>query len=147
MVHPKLLCVSSDSTDSTTSVAPRRHGQSQSGYQKAAPAGPSLTERSRPASVLTAGEDQRAGVRVHGEVVQLKPAFRVDGEPVGEPSVTRVVSQEQASKGLRQGQRPSHHHRAGAGAGAAPRNSVLARALSIQYNHLAFLGRVTLFYF
>lgn len=35
----------------------------------------------------------------------------------------------------------------GQGAGAAPWNSVLARALPIRYNHLAFLGRVTLFYF
>lgn len=36
------------------------------------------------AGELTAGEDERAGVLVHGEVVELQLALGVDGEPAGE---------------------------------------------------------------
>lgn len=79
-------------------------------------------------SVLTAGEDQRAGVLVHGEVVQLQLAFCIYGEPVGEPSVTLVVSQEQASKGLRQGQRPSCYHSSGAGGWGGPMEFSLGKS-------------------
>lgn len=50
-------------------------------------------------SVLTAGEYQRAGVLIHGEVVQLQLALGIYGEPVGEPSVTLVVSQAHPSEG------------------------------------------------
>lgn len=42
-----------------------------------------------PRLVLTAGEDQRAGVLVHGEVVQLQLALGIDGEPAGEPQSLR----------------------------------------------------------
>ena len=35
------------------------------------------------AVLLTAGEDQRAGVLVHGEVMQLQLALCVNGEPAG----------------------------------------------------------------
>jgi hypothetical protein len=42
--------------------------------------------------VLTAGEDQWAGVLVHGEVVQLQLAFGIDGQPVEEPHTTLGVA-------------------------------------------------------
>lgn len=46
------------------------------------------------AVVLTAGEDQRAGVLVHGEVVQLQLALCINGEPAEEPrSLSRSARQ------------------------------------------------------
>lgn len=34
--------------------------------------------------IVTAGEDERTGVFVHGEVVELQLAFCVDGHPEGD---------------------------------------------------------------
>lgn len=45
------------------------------------PAQPRDSNQVRRPWVLTAGESQGAGVRVHGEVVQLQLALCVDGEP------------------------------------------------------------------
>lgn len=68
----------------------------------------SFTQHLYPKLVLTAGENQRAGVFIHGEVVQLQLAFCIYSEPAGEPRVTLEVSQEQPRKvpGQRQGAVP-----------------------------------------
>lgn len=54
--------------------------------------------------VLTTGESQRAGVLVHGEVVQLQLALCIDGEPAGEPrSLSGSASQNPAAACARPG--------------------------------------------
>ncbi|MBZ3888785.1 Gamma-aminobutyric acid receptor subunit beta-3 [Sciurus carolinensis] len=59
--------------------------------QKPAPDWSLPAQHSHSTRVLTAGEDQRAGMLIHGEVVQLQLAFCIDGEPVEEPSITLGV--------------------------------------------------------
>lgn len=59
---------------------------------------PELPTQGQTPSILTAREGQGAGVRIHGEVVQLQLALCIDGEPVKETSI--LWDQQQHSQGL-----------------------------------------------
>lgn len=64
----------------------------------------SFTQCSHPDLVLTARKNQRAGVLIHREVVQLQLALCIYGEPVREPRVTPEVSQPPPREAQGQGQ-------------------------------------------
>lgn len=53
---------------------------------------PELTTQVQSPCVLTAGEGQGAGMRIHGEVMQLQLAFCIDGEPMKKTSISSSIA-------------------------------------------------------
>lgn len=94
----------------------------------------SFTQYLYPKLVLTAGENQWAGMLIHREVVQLQLALCIYGEPAGEPRITPEVNQEKPRNVPGQGQGTVTLPQLESGSIAL--NSLLAVVPSIQGYHL-----------